>query len=80
MKITVTCLKKQHGMLCDLIGDWWVIEIMIFDKWLVSDWNHFLRDPGGKVEQNLHSGKTDASKERHCFSLFLKLPSVSTCL
>ena len=20
--------------------DWWVIEIMIFDQWLVSDWNH----------------------------------------
>ena len=24
--------------------DWWVIEITIFDQWLVSDWNHHFCD------------------------------------
>ena len=41
------------GPIIKKIGDWWVIEIMIFDKLLVSDWNHFffviVQHPGGIV-------------------------------
>ena len=29
------------GPMMKKIGDYWVIEITIFDKWLLSDWNHF---------------------------------------
>ena len=44
-------ILKSYVKLCSVIWlvigpitiwncDWWVIEITIFDQWLVSDWNH----------------------------------------